>query len=629
MTNNKIIWLKLFVSITKLRTLTQFLIFCGLALSAQDLRVGVETQDAYLNEPFLFQIQVDSEQQANAPRLPAFPGFRVAPQPPQHSHSSRLSIVNGRRTQSVTVTTTFSYLLTPLQLGKLNIPALEVMVNGQVKRTQPISITVREPEKIEGIVLQAQLSGSEAYIGEPLMLTWRWYIDRQIYNYSFNLPVLQRPEFSFPDYRPPIDRARQRQYQGINNQQGAELIALQSNVRFQGKNCSVLVFERPLIPLQAGDYNLPESSAICEIEDLRSGRTQQSRRLSPFDDFESFFSGSRRPTRKISVVAPPLQLRVKPLPSAGQPANFSGIVGQCRIEVSAEPREVNVGDPMVLSIVLSGPPYLDHIKLPPLESLPALAANFKISAQEPGIVQDGAKLFQCTLRANGAGINEIPALEIPYFNSAKGSYDFAVSKPIPIKVEQIHSLTVQDAVGGTVLESISPRELQLSEVGIAHNYEPAAILAAGNQVPGARLSSASTLVGLLLPPGAWALLAAATLWRRRREANPGARLAAKAAAKNLSRLRRMQTDKPEALEELSEILQDYLRQRLQLEPGIVTYADLQHILSARGLSKEDCLPFKQILADCEAGRFAGATTLSLPKLREQMKLAIKGLEAVL
>jgi len=608
------------------------LLFCSLLLSAQELRFGVETQDAYLNEAFLFQIQVDSEHQATAPRLPAFPGFRVVPQAPQHSRSSQVSIVNGRRTQSVTVSSTFNYLLTPLRLGKLNIPVVEVLVNGQVKRTQAIAITVREPEKIEGIVLQVELSKSEAYIGEPLMLTWRWYIDRQIYNYNFDLPVLQQPEFSFPDYVPQINPARQRQYQRISNQQGAELIALQSNVRFQGKNCSVLVFERPFIALQAGDYNLPESSLICEIEDQRASRQQQqqNRRRSPFDDFDSFFSGSRRATRRLNVVAEPLRLRVKALPSAGQPSNFSGIVGECSLVVSAEPREVNVGDPIVLSLLLSGPPYLEHIKLPPLESLPALAAGFKVSGLEPGIVQEGGKLFQCTLRANGAEVSQIPALEIPYFNSEKGAYDFARSQPIPIKVLPLRSLSLQDALGsGGVSEMPAARELQLSEVGIAHNYEPAALLAAGNQTASAWLGSPVTLAWLLLPPGVWALLGATALWRRRCQANPRARLAARAAAKALAALRRLQPEKAGALEELFELLQSYLRERLQLEPGIVTYPDLHNILSARGLPEDGYLGFKQILAECEAGRFAGTATSSLPDLQEQLRRAIKELEGAL
>jgi len=609
-----------------------FLFFClPLVLAyAQEVEVGVESQDVYLNEPFVFQIRVSAEEEVTAPAMPPLPGFTVVPQPPQRQHSSQLSIINGRRTQTTTVTTTFNYLLTPQKLGTLTIPSVSVNVLGSVKRTQPIPINVRQAEKIDGIALQLQPSTRECYVGEPVMLTWRWYIDRQIYQFAFNLPVLTLPDFSFPEYLPEIDPRRQRQYQRIANHQNAELIAIQSNTRLKGKAVTVLTFEKPFIPLKPGTWSLPESTVLCEIEDTRAGRAP-SRRRSPFDDFDSFFGGSRTSTRKISVSAAPVTITVKALPTENQPDNFSGIVGDCSISATAEPLEVNVGDPIILTITLRGPRFLDHLKLPPLETLPGLAGQFKISNEEPGQVQNGTKVFQRTLRANHHEISEIPSLEIPFFNSQKDTYDFARSAPIPIKVEQIRQVTLQDAQGSALTANDSPvsRELQISDIGIAYNYDAAAILSARNHDPRLWLAAPSTRSLLIVPPGIWLLATLASAWLRRRNANPGIWAARKAGSQCRKRLQKVKADSPDALDQIFDILQDYLTARFQLKPGVVTYADLSNLLQTKKITLDICLPFKEIFAACEASRFAGASSQSSREIRTAALAAVQKLERVL
>ncbi len=608
------------------------LLFCLplVLLHSQEVQVGVESQEVYLNEPFVFQIRISADEEVAAPALPPLPNFTVVPQPPQRNHSSQLSIVNGRRTQTTTVTTTFNYLLTPQKLGSLTIPSINVAVQGTVKRTQPIPINVLQPEKIDGIVLQMEASCKECYVGEPVMLTWRWYIDRQIYQFAFNLPVLAMPDFSFPEYLPEIDPRRQREYQRIANHQNAELIAIQNNTRLKGKAVTVLTFEKPLIPLKPGTWRLPEATVLCEIEDPRASRPAN-RRRSPFDGFDDFFGSNRTRTRKISVSAAPMTITVKALPTENQPDNFSGIVGNCSISTTAEPREVNVGDPIILTIILSGPRFLNHLKLPPLETLPGMAGHFKVSNEEPGQVQNGVKTFQRTLRANHHQLSEIPALEIPFFNSQKGTYDFACSAPIPIQVAPVRQVTLQDAQGSALTAGNTPfrRELQISDVGIAHNYDAAAILSARNHDPRFWLASPTTRSLLLFPPGIWLLASLTTLWLRRRNANPGAWTARKAGNLCRKRLQKVRTDSPEALDQIFDILQEYLTAKFQLKSGVVTYVDLSNLLQTRKIAQDICLPFKEIFAACEANRFAGSGSQSAHEIRPAALSAVQKLERAL
>ncbi|MFA6930683.1 MAG: BatD family protein [Lentisphaeria bacterium] len=598
-------------------------------LTAQEVQVGVESQEVYLHEPFLFQIRISADDAADAPVLPPLPGFSVVAQSPQHSRSSQLSIINGRRTQSITTTSIFNYSLTPQKLGTLIIPSLNVAVKGTIKRTQPIQIIVRQAETIDGIALLLQASSKECYVGEPIMLTWRWYIDRQIYQYNFNLPLLTLPDFSFPNYLPEIDPNRQRQYQRIANVQDAELIALQTNARYKGKAASLLTFEKPFIPLKPGTYSLPDSTVLCEVEDPRGGSSQPKRR-SPFDGFDDFFGQTRKRTRKITVSAPPVTITVKSLPTDNQPENFSGIVGSCHISATAEPREVNVGDPILLTITLNGPRFLEHLKLPPWEKQPGLAGKFKISNEEPGQVEKNVKIFQCTLRANHPDLTEIPALEVPFFNSQKGTYDFARSTPIPIQVSPVRQVTLQDAQGTPVAagENNGHKELQISDIGIAHNYDATAIVSAHNHDPRQWLASRRTQCLLLFPPGIWLLATLGTSWFRRHNANPRAWAARKAGSACMQSLKTIKPDATNALDQIFEIIQKYLTAKFQLNPGIVTYSDLNKILQAKNIDPQYCLPFKAIFAACEASRFAGAGSHSAQEILTGALSAVRTLEKV-
>ena len=84
-------------------------------------------------------------------------------------------------------------------------------------------------------------------------------------------------------------------------------------------------------------------------------------------------------TRKLVVPSNELNLEVLPLPEP-RPPSFTGLVGAYSIETAAAPTEVNVGDPITLTIRIRGPEPLENIPAPALHTQQSLVEDFKVSA---------------------------------------------------------------------------------------------------------------------------------------------------------------------------------------------------------------------------------------------------------
>ena len=175
------------------------------------------------------------------------------------------------------------------------------------------------------------------------------------------------------------------------------------------------------------------------------------KRKSPFGDrfgddfFSDFFNrGSQGVYRKKVIESNALSLKVLDVPEEGKPENFAGHIGTYRIYAQASPTEVNVGDPITLQVALSGPVYLNHVTLPPLGEQKALSKDFKIPDERAAgkTVGGSKKVFTQTIRAMRQSVDEIPAIELPYFDTETAQYRIAKTEPIPIHVRPTKIVTV-------------------------------------------------------------------------------------------------------------------------------------------------------------------------------------------
>lgn len=589
------------------------LMFAAVSLGEPVVSMAIESRNVTMGEAFIFQIKVSGAENTEQPLFSENDDFTVRAMAPSRNQSTQVSIVNGKYTKTVNNDVLYNFQLSAKRLGRLVIPPIKVVADGKTYSTSPVSVTVTKAEVIDDIKLELSFSDSQCYVGQPVMATWRWIAGRQAEAGNFELPLLSMPDFKLPPYETPIDQRNIRSYTRIPNSANLDIIGRMFNSSRDGIEVLVLEFKRPVIPQKAGSYVIQTGSVTCSIVDNRARR----RSYSPF----SFFDGP--PMRNMVIQGGTVSLTVKDVPTEGKPDNFSGIIGKCQVEVDASPLEVNVGDPIVMTIRLKGLPFPDAARLPKLSSQGSLTKNFRISEEEGGAVQGDVKTFQCTIRALNAEVTEIPPLSIPYLDSGSNRYENCVSNPIPIKVHAVKTITASDAVGATAAEPANGgAEVKALDDGIAHNYAWGRLLE--NKSAGLdswTMSSWKTWL-CLGAAGLYLLLSLADFLVRLHGANPellAAKRAASVAYSSICSSRNLSTD------ELYDAWQEFLRAKLSMPPGAITYGDVEKKLQKAGLPKEDFVSVKSLFDAFEAARYANGGEPSA-SVREEAKRLVKNID---
>ena len=569
----------------------------AVTLTAQAL---VEQQHVYVGAPFAFQVRVSGSESPEKPDLSGLTGFRVEEMGGSQNSNQSVTIVNGRMNRVVERGYIFNYRLTAAQEGTFTIPAITVRAEGQTARTQPIQMRAIPPAESEDFKLRISLSESQAYVGQPVTMRVTWYVGKNVRDFNFSVPVLEDKRFDVieqpvqpdPDkhVRIPVD--------------GGQIIAEKGRGELDGRDFLTVSFERILIPKQGGSITLPQATVSGQA--IKGYQRRRGGFDSFFDDdvfgfgreavYEAFVVPSNRPS-----------LRVLDLPPAGRPDNFSGLVGDYQISASAAPADVAVGDPITVTIRVSGPGYLGRVQLPPLNEQPLLARDFKIPDEmASGQVRGAGKEFTQTFRALDSDVVAIPPIELSFFDPKSGRYETAHTEPIPLHVEGARVVTARDAEGFDESGAVQS-EIKSAEGGIAFNYESPDVLVNQAAGPAAWLRSPGWIVGLSLPPLVYLGLLGFTLYGRWRESDPAARRsrqALKSLSKSMAALKPADTD--EYYAGVLDALRQYLGGKLGVRAASLTFADVKPALESRGAGEATVERLRQVFDRCEAGRYAGA-----------------------
>jgi len=568
------------------------------AAGAEELsaRAAVEAAEVFVGQAFQFQVQVSGSENPQEPDLSGLKDFQVESQGGRSNSSHSVSIVNGRMSQVVKRGYIFAYRLSATRPGRLIIPSVVVRAEGAATRTQAVAITARKPVGTDQNKLRIGLSSTECYVGEPVTLTVTWYIGQDVRGFDFNVPVLRDPSLAIAEstvdsspggelYRIPVG--------------GVEIIGRKARGRLDGREYATLSFRRVIIPQRAGTVQIAPATVTCE--GLIGSR--QARRRGLLDDF--FGRSDRGVYQKMVVPSNPLVLEVSELPLAGRPANFAGHVGPYQIESSATPTEVKVGDPITLTVTLSGPEYLEGVDLSPLNAQLSLTSDFRVPAERAaGQSQNGGRTFTQTIRALRPDVQEIPPIELPYFDTGDGKYRIARSRPIPLEVAAARVVTAADAEGLTPTQVGSAIE-GWSE-GIAHNYEDLGCLEDQRYGPGAWLASPAWSAFFAVFPAAFVVALIGSGIARRRSTDPLA-VRRRGAYRRAAQAIEVAPQQPirEAYETCLTAIRDYLGDQLGLTSGALTFNDVGDPLRERGADDEALAALSELFDLCEAGRYAG------------------------
>ncbi len=378
---------------------------------AQDHRVNATIQPKSgitETQPVRLVIRIDGDPGSGvkAPRLSGLVNLAVIAGP---RTENKFRVMNGR----ISSTTEFTYTLVPDKAGPAEIPSLAVTVDGIVYRTAPIrfsvapSATGRRPG--EDLILEAALGTEEVWVGQTVPLTVTLLTTRQVAGWDY----AQQPNLG--DFL----------VETIRTDPNAE--SYKKSV--SGRNYRAFPLDRRmLVPLRAGTFELGSFTARIRV---------QRKRNDPFDLFS--FGRNQQEIRKTRA----LSLRVRPLPTAGKPADFSGAVGSFRLTVTLDREQAQVNDAVALTATVEGKGSLRSVDPPRLDA-PADVNVFEPRAKASRVdIEQGRvvsrKTWEWLLVPLLAGEVQLPDLHFSYFEPQPGVYrdagraliHYKPSQPLP------------------------------------------------------------------------------------------------------------------------------------------------------------------------------------------------------
>ncbi len=298
------------------------------------------------------------------------------------------------------------FVVSSYQAGIHVIPSIEVPVNGEIQRTQPVEFRVIDDMSLTwstAIVGQEKIRYSAAfhalkdqpYTGEKQPVELKIYFPADLIVIDWGIPDFERQGLSAWRFQPQPQLGR------------AQLL---------GRNYFAVPYPSTASTNVTGPATLGPASLTLQLQ------------IASVQNF------GRAYAQAIKLSVPPLRFESKPLP-AGAPEGFDNAIGQFEMKVITGQTDLREGDPVTVEIAISGSGNLDALNPPK----PIDGDGWKLydaSSQERGEERrelSGEVTFRQYMRPLRMQ-KAIPPFKLVYFDPAKGSYESILSDAIPLNV---------------------------------------------------------------------------------------------------------------------------------------------------------------------------------------------------
>jgi hypothetical protein len=379
-----------------------------------------------------------------------------------------LELINGRiatpRRERVSINFKTEYAITQNlvieaateKAGDYTIPRFAFTYKGNTYTAPAATLTVIErpadaPPPIDELIFLKVNTPEQLYIGQSANIELKLYIHEKA-RYR-GIDNFQREADSFTVSELP---------------EGTESVERIGNYRYQ-----VITWPLTITPIQSGLSALNfELSVVAEVPQQGNGRGNSTFGSSIFDNF---FSRSER----FNLFNEPTEIEVLPLPQEGQPKSFSGAIGDFSIQVATDAEDSRVGEPIMLSLKVSGTGNFDRI------SGPNLPESVDWRSYEPEAHTEfseaqtlkGVKRFDYVFIPQKAGKRMLPEVAFSFFDPNERSYVELSAPPIPVEVaasqepQFIAPVAAQDTPAPTAALELTKR-LSPEEALLILDYRP-------------------------------------------------------------------------------------------------------------------------------------------------------------
>ncbi len=410
--------------------------------SAATAELSAEGDQIHAGLPFVLALSAKGFEEEPAPMPPelAIAGAETTYLGVSPNVSTRIEIVNGRRSDWREVTFVYRWRVLAASPGQYDIPSLTVEQNGVAAATQAAKFTAQELAVSTDMRLALKLPERPVWPGETFDVTIEWLLRRDVDQFDFAVPL-----FDLEEVRVAPGAGGGRTFPFPTRSGTVQLPAVQDQVTEGGETFTRLAFPARITALEPGALDIGPVRVAARVQ---VGTTR--------DAF-----GFRRARTQLALAEGKRQrLVVRALPETARPPTFVNAIGTgYAIDVSASRTVVGAGEPIELTIRIGGDGALDGLSLPNLHDAGLPAEQFTVlEPPDVGQVDASTKTFDATVRVMAEGVGEIPAIAFSWFDPVAGEYRTAWSQPVALSVGAGEVVGVTDVATGmpTAAPAASP-----------------------------------------------------------------------------------------------------------------------------------------------------------------------------
>ncbi len=350
----------------------------------------------------------------------------------QRGQSTQMQLINGSFSASISS----RYLIQAFEAGKYTIPPITVEIDGKKYQTNALSFTVTQTgssssrhtspgsstaradsEKDDEVAfLRIERMKDTSFTGEVVPIRIKGYFREGMRVKLTALPALKGDGFVLM----PLKEEPQQHTEVVNN-----------------KKYLTISWESALSAVKEGKHPVSMEMEATLLFPQRS-RSPFGNRFFQDDIFDDFFGSYK--SKAVTLASPEKEVAALPLPSLGKPKNFSGAIGNFSLEVQAEPTDIELGEPMTLTMTISGQGNFDRVTAPSFPENKGWKSYSPSSEFLPGgSTYQGKKRFEQAIVVKNGQAAAIPSLSFVYFDPNKKEYITRTSEPIPISVKQVYA----------------------------------------------------------------------------------------------------------------------------------------------------------------------------------------------
>ncbi len=395
------------------------LIFWAGWAHAQDVSTRLSAREAAVGEPVQLSVVITDARSADLPQSLSVNGLRIN----LAGRQSQFQMGTGMKPTS---TLTFTYMVVPQFEGEFTIPSFEVSVQGRIYKTQPMQLSVsgnarvpanpalpmpqspNAPPQPSGLpdklfFAETVLSKRKAYVGEVVPVELRFYFSDRVSGQLGDRPTFSGEGFTVQRFSNP-----QRREQIVND-----------------SNYVVFTYQTSITPVKAGKLEIPAATFNARLQ--LPGRS-----AGGIQDLLGMFAD----VREVTLESRPTSIDVLPLPSEGRPADFSGAIGNFTMEATVKPAKVAAGEPVTLTVAVSGQGNLDAMGSPTLtedEGWRTYPPSDKV-VPDDAIGFSGKRVFDFTLIAR-EDQTRTPGVSFNFFDPSSGKYETLTAAPLTVEAK--------------------------------------------------------------------------------------------------------------------------------------------------------------------------------------------------